>query len=157
MTALSQTPTEVDYMKDVLYQEVVGALLYAACARRPEISAAVGKVCKFTQNPWIKHCTAICGLVTRIKDRIRLQPEYIAGYIVLQASVMRHGQNTFMVRGPKEIAGQIQSNLTWQSVLKPMVTSAETGGILKEFSARQNEDRVRKQEKQQAGEQKNGR
>ncbi|KAI3638505.1 hypothetical protein MIR68_003003 [Amoeboaphelidium protococcarum] len=94
MIAPFQTPTEADYMKNIPYQEVVGALLYAACARRPEISAAVGKdqthVFNCGHNGIIvdrnhhisELSTALCGLDTRIEDKRRLQPEYIARYIV---------------------------------------------------------------------------
>jgi hypothetical protein len=50
-----KTPSEIEQMKYVPYRETVGALLYAACATRPDISAAVGKVCKFNQNPGPSH------------------------------------------------------------------------------------------------------
>ncbi|KAI3646031.1 hypothetical protein MP228_008959 [Amoeboaphelidium protococcarum] len=67
-----QTPTEKDQMEGVPYRETVGALLYAACATRPDISAAVGKVCKFSQNPGPKHWQAVKRILRYLKGSSNL-------------------------------------------------------------------------------------
>ena len=43
----------------VLYQSMVGSLLYAAIATRPDISQAVGTVSKFSSKPSEAHLTAV--------------------------------------------------------------------------------------------------
>ncbi|KAI3646834.1 hypothetical protein MP228_009762 [Amoeboaphelidium protococcarum] len=67
-----QTKEEQELMQDIPYQQVVGALLYTACATRPDISAAVGKVCKFSSNPGQKHWTAVKRICKYLKGTSKL-------------------------------------------------------------------------------------
>lgn len=65
----SSTPADVSVklVKDdtskkvdpVMYQSMVGSLLYAAMATRPDIAHAVGVVSKFNSNPTQAHLTAV--------------------------------------------------------------------------------------------------
>ena len=43
----------------VMYQSMVGSLLYAAIAMRPDISHAVGVISKFSSKPTEAHLTAV--------------------------------------------------------------------------------------------------
>ena len=45
-------------MKDVPYRELVGKLLYLAIATRPDISYAIGVLCRFVENPGRPHWDA---------------------------------------------------------------------------------------------------
>ncbi|KAI3635416.1 hypothetical protein MIR68_006550 [Amoeboaphelidium protococcarum] len=67
-----QTDYDIEAMKSIPYRETVGALLYAACATRPDISAAVGKVCKFSQNPGVKHWQAVKRILRYLKGTSNL-------------------------------------------------------------------------------------
>ena len=53
------------------YRELVGALMYLACATRPDISHAVGEVARFVSNPGMDHWQAvvkICRYLSGTKD-----------------------------------------------------------------------------------------
>ena len=52
----------------VLYQSMVGSLLYAAIATRPDISQAVGTVSKFSSKPSEAHLTAVKRIFRYLKD-----------------------------------------------------------------------------------------
>lgn len=61
---------EDDVSKQVdssLYQSMVGSLLYAATATRPDISHAVGVVSKFNANPSEAHMTAVKRIMRYLK------------------------------------------------------------------------------------------
>ncbi len=51
----------------VLYQSMVGSLLYAAIATRPDIAQAVGVVSKFNANPSHAHLTAVKRILRYLK------------------------------------------------------------------------------------------
>ena len=59
----------------VFYQSMVGSLLYAAIATRPDISQAVGAVSKFNSCPTEAHLTAVKRIFRYLKGTINLGRE----------------------------------------------------------------------------------
>ena len=60
----------------VQYQSMVGSLLHAAKATRPDIAHAVGKVSKFCAAPTQAHLTAVKIIFRYIKGTIDLKLQY---------------------------------------------------------------------------------
>ena len=60
----------------VLYQSVVGSLLYVAIATRPDISQAVGVVSKFNSCPTEAHLTAIKRVLRYLKRSLDVMLKY---------------------------------------------------------------------------------
>ena len=58
------------------YQSMVGSLLYAAVATRPDIAQAVGAVSKFSANPTVAHLTAVKRILRYLKGTINLALRY---------------------------------------------------------------------------------
>lgn len=54
-----KTHDELEQMKKIPYRQIVGSLLYLSSGTRPDISFAVGHVCRFLQNPGLKHWEAV--------------------------------------------------------------------------------------------------
>ncbi|CAG8681828.1 11691_t:CDS:1, partial [Acaulospora colombiana] len=66
-----QTPDEIEFMSKIPYREAVGKLLYLSIATRPDISYAVGVLCRYNANPGQKHWAAVKHLLrylSRTKD-----------------------------------------------------------------------------------------
>jgi len=63
----------------VHYQSMVGSLLYAAMATRPDIAQAVGVVSKFNANPTEAHLTAVKRIFCYLKRTVDLSLQYSAG------------------------------------------------------------------------------
>jgi len=59
-------------VNQINYQSMVGSLLYAATATRPDISYAVGAVSKFNSCPTEAHFTAVKRILCYLKDKINL-------------------------------------------------------------------------------------
>ena len=59
-----------------LYQSMVGSLLYAAVATRPDISQAVGVVCKFSLKPSEAHLTAVKRILRYLKGTVDIVLKY---------------------------------------------------------------------------------
>ena len=49
------------------YRSIIGALLYVSCCTRPDITYAVNKLAKFSNNPGVIHFRAIIHLIGFIK------------------------------------------------------------------------------------------
>ena len=64
---------EVDPVK---YQSMVGSLLYAAMATRPDIAQAVGAVSKFNSKPSEAHLTAVKRILQYLKGTVDLAMKY---------------------------------------------------------------------------------
>ena len=64
---------EVD---STLYQSMVGSLLYAAMATRPDIAQAVGTVSKYNSNPTEAHLTAVKRVFRYLKGTLNLCLKY---------------------------------------------------------------------------------
>ena len=60
----------------VTYQSIVGSLLYAAIATRPDISQAVGVVSKFCSKPTEAHLTAVKRILRYLKGTLNLAIKY---------------------------------------------------------------------------------
>ena len=61
----------------VLYQSMVGSLLYAAIATRPDISQAVGTVSKFNSKPSEAHLTAVKRIFRYLKGTADVSLKYM--------------------------------------------------------------------------------
>lgn len=59
-----------------LYQAMVGSLLYASIATRPDIAHAVGEVSKYNSNPTEAHLTAVKRILRYVKGTIDLKLTY---------------------------------------------------------------------------------
>jgi hypothetical protein len=62
---------ERQYMKNVPYREIVGALQYLATKTRPDIACAVGVVSRFQANPGPKHWKAVQRIVKYLQGTAR--------------------------------------------------------------------------------------
>ena len=60
----------------VQYQSMVGSLLHAARATRPDIAHAVGVVSKFNATPTQAHLTAVKRIFRYLKGTINLKLQY---------------------------------------------------------------------------------
>ena len=60
----------------VLYQSIIGSLLYAAIATRPDISHAVGMLSKFCSKPSEAHLTAVKRILRYLKGTVSLTLQY---------------------------------------------------------------------------------
>ena len=60
----------------ISYQSIVGSLLYAAIATRPDIAQAVGVVSKFCANPTQSHFTAAKRILRYLKGTVSLGLSY---------------------------------------------------------------------------------
>ena len=60
----------------VTYQSIVGSLLYAAIATRPDISHAVGVVSKFCSKPTEAHLTAVKWILRYLKGTLNFAIKY---------------------------------------------------------------------------------
>ena len=60
----------------VMYQSIVGSLLYAAVATRPDISQAVGVVSKFSSKPSEAHLTAVKRILRYLKGSLDITLQY---------------------------------------------------------------------------------
>ncbi|KAM3869082.1 uncharacterized protein ACN63O_006460 [Diretmus argenteus] len=58
------------------YQSMVGSLLYAAMATRPDIAQAVSAVSKFNANPDAAHLTAVKRILRYLKGTVNLAVKY---------------------------------------------------------------------------------
>ena len=59
-----------------MYQSMVGSLLYAAIATRPDIAQAVGVVSKYNSNPTEAHLTAVKRVLRYLKGTMDLAIQY---------------------------------------------------------------------------------
>ena len=59
-----------------LYQSMVGSLLYAAIASRPDIAQAVGAVSKFNSKPTQTHLTAVKRILRYLKGTADISLKY---------------------------------------------------------------------------------
>jgi hypothetical protein len=50
-------------MKEIPYQQAVGALLYLSTTTRPDIAYSVSKVARFNQNPGVQHWVAVKRII----------------------------------------------------------------------------------------------
>ena len=62
-----------------VYQAMVGSLLYAAIATRPDISYAVGAVSKFCAAPSTSHLTAVKRILRYLKGTAELALTFMSG------------------------------------------------------------------------------
>jgi hypothetical protein len=67
-----QSDEEKLSMAGVPYRETVGALQYLVCGSRPDISAAVSAVSRFTSNPGPKHWQAVKRILRYLKGTSRV-------------------------------------------------------------------------------------
>ena len=63
----------------IQYQSMVGSLLHAARATRPDIAQAVGMVSKFNAEPTEAHLTAVKRILRYLKGTVDLSLRYQAG------------------------------------------------------------------------------
>jgi Reverse transcriptase (RNA-dependent DNA polymerase)/GAG-pre-integrase domain len=75
----TMSPVSVDEkedMKNVPYREALGKLLYLSIATRPDISYAVGVLCRFSENPGRQHWSALKRVIRYLKGTQNLKLTY---------------------------------------------------------------------------------
>ncbi|RDB21876.1 Retrovirus-related Pol polyprotein from transposon TNT 1-94 [Hypsizygus marmoreus] len=75
----SQSPTtaeEHNYMKDKPYREVLGAVMYAQIATRPDLSFAVASLSRFSSDPGKAHWQALMHVLQYIKATLHYKLRY---------------------------------------------------------------------------------
>ena len=60
----------------VQYQSMVGSLIYAAIATRPDIAHAVAALAKFNSSPTEAHLTAVKRVFRYLKGTVQLRLQY---------------------------------------------------------------------------------
>ena len=75
-TMCADTPERKAEMANVPYRELVGKLLYLAVATRPDISYAVGVLCRFVENPGPQHWGAAKRVLRYLKGSSALKLTY---------------------------------------------------------------------------------
>ena len=60
----------------VLYQSIVGSLLYAAIGTRPDIAQAVGVISKYCSRPTEAHLTAAKRVMRYLKGTLNIVLKY---------------------------------------------------------------------------------
>ena len=65
-----RTPEEIDEIKDILYQEALGSLMWLQVATRPDLSYAVNILSCFAHNPGKPHWNTIKHVLGYIKRTI---------------------------------------------------------------------------------------
>jgi hypothetical protein len=63
-------------MKKVPYREALGKLLYLSIATRPDISYAVGVLCRFSENPGKEHWSALKRILRYLKGTVDYKLTY---------------------------------------------------------------------------------
>jgi hypothetical protein len=66
------TESDVRFMNDKPYRQVVGCLMYAMVATRPDIAYAVGSVCRFLHNPGPQHWNAVLHILRYLRGHSNL-------------------------------------------------------------------------------------
>jgi transposase InsO family protein len=75
----SMCPNTIDERRQMLtvpYRELVGALLYLSTRTRPDLSYAVGQLCRFMSNPGNQHWAAAKRILRYLKGTMRLGIKY---------------------------------------------------------------------------------
>ncbi|MCP4492594.1 MAG: DDE-type integrase/transposase/recombinase [Gammaproteobacteria bacterium] len=122
------------YSADVdlkMYQALVGSLLYAAVATRPDIAHAVGVVCRFTSRPTTVHYTAAKRILRYLKATKELGLYYRAGQDDIQQLI---GYCDADWAGDKETRRSTMGHcfqlancvISWISQRQPVVTLSST-------------------------------
>ncbi|TFY81825.1 hypothetical protein EWM64_g2185, partial [Hericium alpestre] len=74
--AVPADPRGVEEMRDKDYASIVGALMYAAMATRPDLSYAVQRLSQFMSNPGIAHYAAAKRVLRYVKGTLDLALVY---------------------------------------------------------------------------------
>lgn len=61
------TPEEKERMKNILYREAVGKLLYLLIATRPDLAFAISVLCQYNDNPGPEHWEAVKRVLKYLK------------------------------------------------------------------------------------------
>ena len=123
-----KSENEKQAMKNIPYRKIVGSLLYLSSGTRPDISFAVGQVCRFLQNPGLQHWEAVKSILRYLKGT--------------RTSGIKLGGHRSSLRGlvDSDHAGDIDSRrsttgyifllnngpISWNSKLQPTVALSST-------------------------------
>ena len=113
----------------IMYQSMVGSLLYAAIATRPDISHAVGVVAKFNSGPNEAHLTAVKRILRYLKGTSDITLKYKKGE-----------KDELLVYSDADYAGDVDDRhsttgnlflmsggpVSWTSKKQPIVTLSTT-------------------------------
>lgn len=94
------TEDEKAEMKNVPYREAVGKLLYLSIATRPDISYAVGVLCRFNDNPGKEHWLA----VKRVIRYLKATKDYKLSYSPSMTS-----EEIFMTHSDADLGGNVDN------------------------------------------------
>ena len=68
-------------MAKVPYRELIGKLIYLAVATRPDISYAIGVLCRFVENPGPEHWGAAKRVLRYLKGTIGLKAHLLSLHV----------------------------------------------------------------------------
>jgi hypothetical protein len=71
-----KTPEERSFMADKPYRELLGSIMYAQTATRPDLSYAVSTLAKYASNPGKEHWVALTHVLRYIKGTLHYKITY---------------------------------------------------------------------------------
>ena len=121
------TDTEIKEVKirfgNLNYRSIIGALLYVSCCTRPDITYAVNKLAKFSNNPGITHFRAIIHLIGFIKGNSNKGIKFYANVKDSPIFKILHENNIQIT----EDTVLVFSDLSWNDCID---TGRSTGGYI---------------------------
>lgn len=126
-----KTQREVDEMKQHPYAHAVGSLMYLAVSSRPDISYAVGVLCRFNSNPGLAHWTAVKHLFRYLKStldyKLTYSPDPSCSEMFQTFSDADHGGNPDNGRSTTGYLVKMGTGaICWGSKLQGMVSLSTT-------------------------------
>jgi Reverse transcriptase (RNA-dependent DNA polymerase)/gag-polypeptide of LTR copia-type/GAG-pre-integrase domain len=133
---------EKEAMKNIPYREAVGKLLYLSIATRPDISYAVGVLCRFNENPGKEHWLAVKRVIRYLKEtqnyKLTYSPSTISDEIFMTYSDADLGGNVNTARstagfvmtvggGAVMWSSRLQRHVSLSSTESEYTTAAATG------------------------------
>jgi hypothetical protein len=131
MSQCPQTPEDNEFMRDKPYVSAVGALMYLAIAMRPDITHAVGVLCRFMSKPGPAHWKAAKHLFRYLRGsidyRLTYAPNPSSSQLFTTYSNADHGGNPDNGRSTSTYVVKMGTGaVSWMSRLQSIVALSTT-------------------------------